>query len=93
MKMGVQKADLPQIRKIVFVVDSDDQFSPVFTIDDFVRQFGSEPDPPRYRTFELEVLACAHDGEPVLVSECGSCPKFIRRMGDRILCRAASYRD
>jgi len=47
---------------------------------------GSEEalDTESYRVLTLEVVTCPEDGQPTLVSECGLCPKFIRRYEDRI---------
>ena len=80
---------LPLARQLNIVVDLEDRFTPAMTVDDFIKEFGFTPEPPRYKVVAVEVLTCAQDGQPVLVGECGRCPKFIRRTGDRIYCRAA----
>lgn len=80
---------LPQVRRLSIVVDLEDKFTPAMNIEDFVKEFGFTPELPRYKIVSVEVLTCAQDGQPVLVGECGRCPKFIRRTGDRIYCRAA----
>ena len=80
---------LPQVRRISVVVDLEDKFTPAMSVEDFIKEFGFTPEPPRYKVISVEVLTCAQDGQPVLVGECGRCPKFIRRTGERIYCRSA----
>jgi len=83
---------LPRIRKVPIVIDTEDSYSPIFVKDEFIKQSGLQPDPPRYRTFTVEIVACAQDGEPTLVSECGTCSRFVRRMGDRVICGEGGIR-
>jgi len=85
----IDMVSLPQVRRISVVVDLEDKFTPAMNVEDFVKEFGFTPEPPRYKVVSVEALTCAQDGQPVLVGECGRCPKFIRRTGERIYCRAA----
>ena len=95
--MGVEKksrsfidvVSLPQVRHLNIVIDLEDSFTPAMNVEDFTKEFGFTPEPPRYKIVSIEVLTCAQDGQPVLVGECGRCSKFIRRTGDRIYCRSA----
>ena len=75
------------IRKIKVVVDLEDPFSPELPLEDFVKIRNMKPKPPRYRIVNIEVVTCPEDHQPVLVTECGRCPKFIRRFQDEIVCR------
>ena len=85
----IDLVSLPQVRELKLVVDLEDRFAPAMTAEDFVREFGFAPEPPRYRVVAVEILTCAQDGQPVLIGECGGCPKFMRRVGDRVYCKAA----
>lgn len=71
-----------RIRSIQVVIDLEDPLAPELTLQDFVEAYGSHPTPPRYRTLNLEVLTCPEDQQPILVSECGHCPRFVRRLDD-----------
>jgi len=77
------------IRSFRIVVDTEDLFNPELTLEKFQRTYGVEPEPPRFRVVSIDVVACPQDGLPVLVTECGSCPGFIRRMEGKIYCRKA----
>jgi len=74
------------IRKIKVVIDTEDYYAPLMTIEDFKELFKKEPEPPRYRVAVIEVVACPEDLNVILVTECSKCPRFIRRSGDNILC-------
>jgi len=74
------------IRKIRIVVDSEDPITPALPLKEFVKLFGRNPEPPRFRVISVEVLSCPEDQSVVLVSECDSCPRFIRRTGDFVYC-------
>jgi len=80
------------IRKIRIVVDLEDPMTPALTIKEFLKVFGKEPRPPRYRVLTVEVLRCPEDDEVVLVSECAECPRFLRRSGDHIVCLPSKIR-
>ncbi len=54
--------------------------TPELTIEDFVETFHTQPALPRYRIINLEVLTCPEDQQPILASESGHCPRFIRRL-------------
>ena len=68
------------IRTIQVVIDLEDPLAPELTVEDFVETYGAEPTLPRYRIIGVEVLTCPEDLQPILTSECGHCPRFIRRL-------------
>ncbi|HDO21222.1 MAG: hypothetical protein NDF53_03935 [archaeon GB-1867-097] len=74
------------IRRIEVVIDVDDPLTPILSIGEYRRLFKNEPKPPRYRIAIIEVLTCPEDGHVVLVSECGECPRFIKRYENMIFC-------
>ncbi|HID17532.1 TPA: hypothetical protein EYP26_04485 [Candidatus Bathyarchaeota archaeon] len=75
------------IRTIKVVVDIEDIFKPPLPIESFVKIYGAAPEPPRYRVISIEVVTCVEDKAPVLVTECGGCPKFVRRYKGYVCCR------
>ncbi|WP_455364043.1 hypothetical protein [[Eubacterium] cellulosolvens] len=75
------------IRKVNIVFDLDDIFAPELTLEEFIALYQTTPHPPRYRIVTFEAVSCAEDLQPVLVSECGKCSKFVRRYQDHICCR------
>jgi len=77
------------IRSFKVVVDTEDLFNPELTFEKFHKVYGIEPEPPRFRVVSIDAVTCPQDGLPVLVTECGLCPGFIRRMEGRIYCRKA----
>ena len=79
------------IRSFKIVVDLQDLFTPESTIEQFVKLHGFTPKPPRYRVVSVETVTCSEDGQPVLVTECGKCRRFIRRYEGSICCRRARY--
>jgi hypothetical protein len=68
------------IRSIQVVVDLEDPLAPELTVEDFVKTYGIGPTSARYRILNLEVLTCPEDQQPILASECGRCPRFVRRL-------------
>lgn len=68
------------IRSIQVVLDLEDPLAPELTVEDFVKTYGAGPTSPRYRILNLEVLTCPEDQQPILTSECGHCPRFVRRL-------------
>jgi len=68
------------IRSIQVVVDLEDPLAPELTVEDFVKTYGMAPTSARYRILNLEVLTCPEDQQPILASECGHCPRFVRRL-------------
>jgi hypothetical protein len=78
------------IRAIKVVVDVEDIFSPELTLEDFVKLHGRIPEPPKYRVLNIELVTCSEDNQPVLVTECGRCPKFVRRFNGHISCKKFS---
>lgn len=54
--------------------------APELTVEDFVKTYGMDPMSPRYKILNLEVLTCPEDQQPILASECGHCPRFVRRL-------------
>lgn len=75
------------IRRIKMIIDLENPLNPELLIDDFIKIHGQYPDSPRYRITTIEVVTCSEDLQPVLISECGSCPKFVKRFGDRVFCK------
>jgi hypothetical protein len=75
------------IRIIKLVVDVEDIFKPPLPLESFIKIYGINPEPPKYRVITIEVVVCAEDKAPVLVTECGNCPKFIRRYKGTVCCR------
>jgi len=68
------------IRSIQVVIDLEDPLAPELTVEDFVKTYGTSPAVPPYRILNLEVLTCPEDQQPILASECGHCPRFVRRL-------------
>lgn len=68
------------IRSIQVVIDLEDPLAPELTVEDFVKAYGVSPASPRYRILSIEVLTCPEDQQPILASECGHCPRFVRRL-------------
>jgi len=75
------------IRSIRLVLDVEDVFSPELTLEDFLELHGKNPEPPKYRVVNVEVVTCSEDNQPILVTECGGCPRFIRRFNGHISCK------
>jgi len=84
--MSLKEINRIKIRRLMIVVDVEDVFAPELTIEEFREIHGEEPEPPRYRIVKLELVTCPEDNQPTLITECGRCPKFIRRNGDTIIC-------
>ncbi|PCN50400.1 hypothetical protein B6U99_04605 [Candidatus Geothermarchaeota archaeon ex4572_27] len=74
------------LRRLSVVIDLQDLLSPPMPLDDYVKTYGSDPPPDRYRVVDLEVLVCPEDGNAVLASECAKCPRFVRRYRDEVHC-------
>jgi len=87
----VSKPSHIEIRSFKIVVDLEDLFAPESTLEQFVKLHGFAPKPPRYRVVDVEIVACSEDGQPVLVTECGKCRRFIRRYEGSICCRKIRY--
>ena len=75
------------IRRITVVIDTLDALTPEMSLQDFRRMFGRDPDLPRYRIVNLEVITSPEDQQPMLVSECGKYGRFVRREGDNVYVR------
>jgi len=75
-----------RVRRLRIVLDLHDLLSPPLLLDDFIKSYGSDPDPERFRVVDLEVLVCPEDGNVVLVTECAKCPRFMKRYQDEIYC-------
>jgi len=86
MRYPLEMPRMTPIRRIQMVVDVEDPMVPALPLSEFVKAFGKEPEPPRYRVLTIEVLVCPEDGNVVLASECAECPRFLRRSGDYIIC-------
>jgi len=80
-----------EIRSFNIVIDLEDLFTPEATIEQFIKLHGFSPKPPRYRVVNVETVACSEDGQPVLVTECGRCSRFVRRYQGSICCRRTRY--
>jgi len=88
-RRAVHPSRIP-IRSFKIVVDMEDVFNPELTYENFLKVHGTEPEPPRFRIVCMETVTCPEDNLPVLVTECGTCPGFIRRIEGEIYCRKAS---
>lgn len=75
------------IRSITVVIDTQDQLAPEMTIEDFRHTFGQEPELPRYRLVNIEVITSPDDQQPMLVSECGRYGRFVRRESGNVYFR------
>ena len=75
------------IRKIAVVIDTKDTLAPEMSLEDFRRTFGRDPEEPRYRLLNLEVITSPDDQQPMLVSECGRYSRFVRREADSVYFR------
>lgn len=75
------------IRRITVVIDTEDQLAPEMTIEDFRHTFGQDPDSPRYRLVNIEVITSPDDQQPMLVSECGRYGRFVRRESGNVYFR------
>jgi hypothetical protein len=75
------------IRRIAVVIDTQDQLAPEMTIEDFRHTFGQDPEPPRYRLVNIEVITSPDDQQPMLVSECGRYGRFVRRESGNVYFR------
>ncbi len=75
------------IRRIAVVIDTQDQLAPEMTIEDFRHTFGQDPEPPRYRLVNIEVITSPDDQQPMLVSECGRYARFVRRESGNVYFR------
>lgn len=75
------------IRRITLVIDTQDPLAPEMTIEDFRHLLGREPEQPRYRLVNLEVITSPDDQQPMLVSECGRYGRFLRREADNVYFR------
>lgn len=82
--LSTQKSS--SIRSFKIVIDTENIFTPELTLEDFIKTYGKEPSLPRYRIIKIEVVTCPEDQQPVLVTECAKCPKFIRRFKNQIYC-------
>lgn len=84
---AVEKYVYGPIRSVNLVIDLEDPLSPELTLNEFVRLNGVPPSSPRYRILELELAVCPEDRQPVLLAECGGCPKFVKRSKRHVCCR------
>ena len=75
------------IRKIPIVIDTQDVLAPEMALGDFRKLFGRDPDQMRYRIVNIEVITSPDDQQPMLVSECGTYGRFLRREGDSVYFR------
>ena len=82
------------VRPMKIVLDLEDIFKPPTLLEDYINMFGSDPTSPKFRVVEIEVLTCPEDEQPITISECGKCPKFVRKFNESILCKSymAIYR-
>jgi hypothetical protein len=83
----IKKLSEKSIRKIKMVIDLEDSLNLELPLDEFIKIIGQDLTSPRYRIVAIEVVTCSEDQQPVLVSECGSCPKFVKRFSDKIFCK------
>lgn len=74
------------VRKLEAILDLDNPTNAVMSLSAFRKMSKDDPNPPRYRLIQLDLAVCPEDGQPVLASECGQCPKFFRRYDGCIQC-------
>ncbi len=86
----IRKLTERPIRRIKIVMDVEDPLKPELPLEEFIRIHAKDPSPQRNRIATIEVVTCSEDIQPVLVTECGTCSKFIRRFGDIIYCKKAT---
>ena len=86
----VKKITERSIRKIKMVIDVEDPLKPELPLEEFKKIHRLNPNHPKYRIVTIEVLTCTEDLQPVLVSECGCCPKFFKRFDNIIFCKKAT---
>ena len=75
------------IRSIKIVLDLSDPFGPELPLEDFIKIHKKVPEPPEFKIVGVEVVTCTEDSQPVLVTECGQCARFIRRFNGQIFCK------
>ena len=79
-----------KIWKIPVVIDVENPLSPALTLEDFKRIYGKSPDKETHRIVSIEVLVCPEDMSVIIPSQCATCPRFIRRIKEEILCRESA---
>ncbi|MEM2921717.1 MAG: hypothetical protein QXF26_05300 [Candidatus Bathyarchaeia archaeon] len=89
--MALEDVLMSEIRTIRLVIDLEDIYNPEVLLEDYLEENRTEPEPPRYRVVTLEVLTCPQDGQPVSISECGKCRRFIRRLDNKLYCRGGVF--
>lgn len=67
------------------IVDLEDPFRPPIIEQEL--QKSTDENGGKYRAITLEAVTCPEDHQPTLICECGECPKFVRRYGDRVFHR------
>ncbi len=87
MSISIENINRVPIRILKIVLDLEDQFGPELTLEDFIRVYKKMPGPPKYRVINIETVTCFEDSQPVLVTECGQCARFLRRFNGEIFCR------
>lgn len=75
------------IRRIPVVIDLEDPLALETTLESFIETNRKEPDPRRYRIFNIEIITSPDDQQPMLVSECGRYSRFVRRERDVVYFR------
>ena len=85
--MSVENINRVSIRTIKVVLDLQDPFGLELTLEDFIRIQKKMPESPLHKIVGIEVVTCSEDNQPVLVTECGQCARFIRRFKGQIFCK------
>jgi len=87
LSINVENVNRVSIRPIKIVLDLSDPFGLELPLEDFIRIHKKIPEPPEYKIVGVEVVTCSEDSQPVLVTECGQCARFIRRFNGQIFCK------
>ncbi|MCW3975050.1 MAG: hypothetical protein O2U61_04060 [Candidatus Bathyarchaeota archaeon] len=90
MTVGIENINRVPSRVIKIVLDLDDPFGPELTLEDFIRYYKEMPQPPKYKIVCIEIVTCTEDNQPVLITECGQCDRFIRKFDGEIYCKGFS---
>ena len=87
MSISIENINRVPIRTFKVILDLEDPFGPELTLEDFIKIHTEMPKPPKYRIMSIEIVTCSEDNQPVLVSECGQCARFLRRFNGEIFCK------
>ncbi len=87
MSISIENINRVPIRTLKIVLDLEDPFGPELTLEDFIKVNKEMPKLPRYRAINIETVTCSEDNQPVIITECGQCARFLRRFNGEIFCK------